>query len=731
MTSAEPSEQWDVREWGIAVFAAAITGSAFLIFLVQPMVAKRILPWFGGTPAVWMLCLAFYQSALFVGYAYAHALVRWAPPKAQILVHGAMLLGAIAALPILPAASWAAAAVEEPRRWILLVLLVEIALPFVALAATGPLVQAWFARRHPDRSPYPLYALSNIGSMLALFAFSFLIEPRWTLSMAGRTWGVSFVGVVVAVSVCGVMAARSAGGAVGRPRTGGPDTDPGVGEDAVGLWLLLSGAAVVVLMGVSNRLCLDIASIPFLWILPLSLYLLTFIVAFADAGGYRREVFLGLSLLALAVSVARGLFLLSVGLQRHHVLDSIYFEIALYSVLLCSICMVLHGELYRLRPPPIRLTKFYLSVSGGGALAGLFVGLLAPRIFSDYLELEIGLVLALVGIALAPRTRGDLHVEDVAKRPRSVRPHWVAVFAVALVGAQLAFAMEAPQGGIWRERSFFGVLQVLETGQGRNRRRSLRHGSTLHGVQYTLGPARGFPTSYYGRATPLGAWMSMRAPDEPMRIGVVGLGVGTVAAYGRAGDVLRFYEIDPAVAQVAGSGGYFSFLEDTPATVEIRLGDARRVLDDERANGRRQEFDLLILDAFSSDSIPAHLMTKEAFEGYRAALSDRGMIAVHASNRHLRLMPIASRLGRTIGFESLQLTTYSAPRYQSQAAEWVFLGPETGSLTRLERALSDLYKELRLRKRAYRVHVPSPAELEAIPLWTDDYTDVFGALKPL
>ncbi len=719
------------REWGIAIFAVAIVGSAFLIFLIQPMVAKRILPWFGGTRSVWMLCLAFYQSALFAGYAYAHALVRFATPGVQAVIHGCVLLLAITALPILPDVSWATAQVEEPTRRIVALLVAEIAVPFVALAATGPLVQAWFARRHPDRSPYPLYALSNIGSMLALFVFPFLVEPRWPLSTAGRGWGLALVGVAAAILACGVMASRSHGQA-GRPLDSSPaDQGSRAGKERVGLWLLLAATGVVLMMGVSNRLCRDVASVPFLWILPLSVYLLTFIICFSDRAAYRRGVFIGLSLLTIAVSVGTQLTIHAPGYESPPVLESIYFAVILHSALLFSTCMVLHGELYRLKPAPARLTAFYLYVSGGGALGGLFVGLLAPQLFSDYYEVEVGLVLALIGVGGTLWVRKRVSGAGTEQRPSLIWARGVTAFAIILVAGQIGIATYRTEAPIWQERSFFGVLQVIETGEEHVRQRMLRNGSTMHGVQFMPERGRRLPTTYYGRATPLGAWMRMRRPEKAIRVGVVGLGVGTVAAYGRPGDLVRFYEIDPAVAQVAGPDGYFHFLEDSAATIEVELGDARLVLEEERASGRQQDFDILILDAFSSDSIPVHLMTKEAFEGYRAALSDQGVIAAHVTNRHLELMPVVSRLGHSIGFQSIQLTTMGVPGYQSQAARWVFLSASPERLAALTKTLRRLHMRMRLGDNSLRVNEPSPADIEAAPLWTDEYTDLFGVLKPL
>jgi hypothetical protein len=699
------------------LFGLAIVGSAFLIFLVQPMVAKRIVPWFGGTPAVWTLCLAFYQTALFLGYAYAHALIRWAPPSLQVPVHAALLLGAALSLPILPSLDWATSDLSAPSRRILQLLSIEVALPFIALAATGPLVQAWFARRYADRSPYFLYALSNAGSLAALLAYPFWIEPRWPLSAAGVGWGAGFVAVALAIFGCAWLARQ--------PDTSAPleldVQDPPQRGDIL-LWLLLPGAAVVVLMGVSNELCLDLASIPFLWVLPLAIYLSTFILCFSSERWYVRKSLIAVVLVMLAIDVGTELTQHPLGLGTRPV-DPAYSLVGFQCLLLFASCMIFHGELYRRTPAPRYLTAFYLCLSGGGALGGLFVGLLSPRLFDGYPETVIGLALGGIGVAISVWRH-----ERGALGSAVMRPALIGLVTV-LVSVQLWSSLRLQEGTIWRERSFFGVLRVQEFGNGPGAYRRLMPGSAMHGTQLGAEPVRGLPTSYFGRATALGALMSIREAT-PLRIGIIGLGVGTIASYGRARDFVRYYEIDPAVARIASAGGYFSFLEDSEAGIEVALGDARLELEREREAGTRQEFDILIVDAFSSDSIPAHLMTIEAFEVYRRALSKDGLIAVHCTNRHLTLMNVISRVGRGVGLQSLQVSTRVAPKHQSQGAEWVFLSPRVERLRRIKAGVGELHAQLGLEPPSFSAVLVKPAALAKVSLWTDDYTDLLGALRP-
>ncbi len=709
---------------GRSLFAVAIFASAFLIFLVQPMVGKRILPWFGGAPAVWALCLAFYQVTLFVGYAYADVLVRFTGPSLQLVVHALVFGGALFALPVLPEHDWAQAAAGEPSASVLYLLARSVALPFLALAATGPLVQAWFARRYPARSPYPLYAVSNGGSLLALISYPILIEPRLALSLTGELWSWAFAATALLVLSCATLASRRAD----RARAGETSLVGGVlpGPLDLCLWCLLSGAAVVLLMGVTNALCLDLASVPFLWVLPLAVYLSTFILCFGSERVYRRAPCAALAVLAVAVLHGKSYWVAWLPESLVPTGNSAVVLIASYCLLLFAACMLMHGELYRLRPPARSLTVFYLCVSGGGALGGLFVGLAAPRLFDNYYELPLGLGLALLLLLLA-----SWHARSGWLWRGAPRWRWglVAAATLALFAFSWNRVFEEPDGLLLEERSFFGVVRVLRAGDGASEHRQLYNGSTLHGVQFQDPEYRNSPSTYYGVATGIGALLLQGDPQGPRRVGVVGLGAGTLAAYGRPGDLFRFYEIDPAVIELASDGGRFSFLSDSEAEIEIVPGDARLSLAAEQAGGVVQDFDVLVIDAFSSDAIPVHLLTREAFGIYLDALADDGLLAIHLSNRHFALEPLVLRLGGSVGMDGLCIENPVLRRLRSMRSLWIFLGRDP---TRLESiGTFALARSQQFKYPSPRVELWRELRTAAAgPLWTDDYSDLFGALKP-
>lgn len=717
----DPDDRW--------LFAVAVLSSAFLLFLVQPMVAKRILPWFGGTPGVWSACLAFYQTMLFVGYAYAHGLIRFARPRVQIAIHVVLCTAAWIALPVLPGAEWQPRGSVDPRGDIVVLLLAHVALPFLVLSSTGPLVQAWFARRNPTRSPYPLYAVSNLGSLLALLGYPFLIEPNWTLGAASAAWSIAFALCCVAVVACAVLAARSLQ-AAGPTRSAVPSGVIGSGDrTGVGrrlAWLAFPGCAVIVLMAVTNKVCLDVASVPFLWILPLSAYLLTFILCFSSERASHRGAWLAVTLIALVATSGRPLWIALLGSPIDAALASLAFQVPAWCGLLFGAGMLLHGELYRLRPAPDGLTSFYLYVSAGGALGGLFVGLAAPGLFDDYYELPIGLVggaLLLWGTrSMDPTSR--LHLAGSRRRWLIHLPLMGCLVAGAAIGAGHRF-----DGLRHRERSFFGVLRVIERGEGDGVQRQLASGSTVHGVQSTWPGRQAIPTSYYGRGTGLGLWLGQRSGDPAMRIGVIGLGVGTLSAYGRRGDHIRYYEIDPAVVRIARDDGFFTYLATSDAGTEVVLGDARISLEREGRTDERDRFDLLVLDAFNSDAIPIHLLTREAFETYADALRPDGLLFVHTSNRHFDLMPLVARQGFEVGFESLYIESAHVPQLQSHRALWVVLARENGSLDAVTARLRERVRALGLPREHLALTRPLPGELAGIRVWTDDYSDLLGVLR--
>lgn len=698
---------------GTALYAGAIFVSAFLLFLVQPMVGKRILPWFGGAPAVWSLCLAFYQSALFLGYAYAHLSIRFLAPRWQQIVHAAVLAAAFASLPVLPAAPDTAPDDAHPTVAVLRLLTLDVALPFLALAATGPLVQAFFARAHPARSPYPLYAVSNLGSLLALFAYPLVLEPRLPLSQTGTLWGVGFVATGLAVLACARPSGRGSTEveAAHEPKPATAGIENGFLQAA--LWSMLAGTAVVLLMGVTNKLCLDVASVPFLWIVPLGLYLVTFILCFSSERAYSRTFFMGVALATLVAT-----HLLAPGAP-------VLLEAFAYGALLFACCMVLHGELYRSRPEAGDLTRFYLCISAGGAVAGLLVGIAAPILFDDYHELPLGLLIG--GLLLVLVCARDPRSFLFAGRSRR-RLVVAAPLCLALIGYITWSDTRPAPGQVHKQRSFFGVLTVSDNPDIPGHKRSLRNGTTVHGTQFQDPSVRRFPTSYYGPATGIGLVMASRPPQGESNIGIIGLGVGTLAAYGRPGDLLRFYEIDPVVLEIAGAGGWFSFLSDSLARIEVVLGDARLALAREHALGGPQGFDLLVLDAFSSDAIPIHLLTREAFELYLASLAPDGYLAVHVSNRNFRLVNVLFRISAELGAHGLHLRTQTVPAMQSVRADWVLIARDRDRKERLAARLDSWSRKLDVPTGSVSIRPARNADVSGIPVWTDEYSDLLRAL---
>jgi hypothetical protein len=710
---------------GVLLFAAAISASAFLLFVVQPMVGKHILPWFGGTPGVWMLCLAFYQSTLFLGYAYAHLLLRAVGPRWQPAVHALVFAGALAVLPVLPGEGWKPDPGVAPSTRILAMLIANVALPFFLLASTGPLIQGWFARLFPDRSPYPLYAVSNVGSLLALVSYPFLIEPWMSLSMTSRVWSWGMAAAGVAVVCCAWWATRASGNSVVRCERPPAPTSEVIGADRVLGWVLFPACAVVLLMGVTNQLCLDVASVPFLWIIPLCIYLLTFILCFASERLYRRDLFIVLWVASLIFLV--GIFEWRVSLTSHWK-PSLSAQIAVYSTVLFSGCMLAHGELYRLRPAPRLLTGFYLCVSGGGALGGLFVGLVAPRIFQDYHELPIGVAACwlLVAWACWRDPASFLH----AGKGR-LAPAIAAALTVAVFGAHWTHPPLSEDLVIDQRRNFFGVLRVLEANRGdaKLHRMKLRNGSTLHGSQHVASVNRLEPVSYFGRLTGIGLVMGVANQGRPWTVGVIGLGIGTLAAYGRNGDRMVFYELDPDVVTIARDSTYFSYLHDSAAEIEVVLGDARLSLEAELQAGRERDFDLLVVDAFNSDAIPVHLLTREAIQVYERHLRTGGALALHVSNRHFNLAPLIFRLGRDLDLQTLAVINELIPAQLSTNAWWLILSRDDDYLGSVVAYGRRQLKKLGVPRGKLQFARLSVSQIDRAPVWTDDYSDLFSLLK--
>jgi spermidine synthase len=705
MTRARAAPAW--------FFPVGIFAAAFLLFAVQPMVGKRILPWFGGAASVWSVCLAFYQTALLLGYAYAHGLAQFVPVRLQPWLHAGLFAAALAVLPVLPDEVWKPAGTEDASLRVIAMLLANVALPFALLAATGPLVQAWFARGLPDRSPYVLYAVSNLGSLLALVSYPILIEPAIPVSAQSALWSMGFAATGALVIGCGILAAQRAG-AQAPSMDSAPAPSPARSD--VALWLLLPAAAVALFMGVSNRLCLDVASVPFLWIVPLSIYLVTLILAFASERFYRLE--------PLAVVGAMSALVLSAGMRlptsiAGPVVHSLYAQVALYSLALFCGCMIAHGELYRLRPVPARLTSFYLSISAGGALGGLFVALVAPRIFSDYHELPLA-------VALTAACAGFLARRSAPSRQRVVGLGIAGVVCLAALGFQVTRDRGTHLDVLLSERNFYGVLSVIESRVSDDTvLRMLRHGTTLHGSQTHSGDAHGGPPFYYGESSGMTLLYASRSRRGPVHMGVAGLGTGAMATYGREGDRITFYEIDSDIVEVARTSAYFTFLADSPSSNEVVVGDARLALESEPPRG----FDILVLDAFSSDAIPMHLLTAEAFDLYDRHLQPDGALAVHVSSRFFSLTALVAKLGDRLDMDAVEVVTRGR-RLRGNAvgsSRWVLLSRDAALLRDVQARARARATDVRAGR--LRVRRVGASERSSAPLWTDDYSDLLGVVR--
>ncbi len=711
------------------LFIATISVSAFLLFMVQPMVGKHILPWFGGGPGVWTLCLTFYQSTLFLGYVYAHLLIEQIARERQPFVHALVFAAALAVLPVLPGESWQPETGVDPSARILMILLVNVGLPFFLLAATGPLLQAWFARAQPSRSPYPLYAASNFGSLLALVSYPVLIEPQISLPQASRLWSWGFASCGIAILACAWLA-KSGPRVVGAVADGKTES---VAARDVALWILLPAVAVVLLLGITNKLCLDVASVPFLWIAPLCIYLITLIVCFASDRAYRRGAFSSLAAISTLVLVLVWLSSDKLGRWMYGS-ASILPQVVVYSLALFSTCMLAHGELYRLRPPPARLTAYYLCISGGGALGGLFVGLVAPRIFSNYYELPLGLGACWILFLLACRRDPDsgLHAGGPGRARRIAAVVGVGAL-VALIGVAAFPERGVLAGGdgnqperrvLLQERNFFGVLTIQEVRAVNPERYQLElsSGTTMHGVQLVV-PAPRLPTSYFSTHSGIGFVMRGRGAGERTKVGVIGLGVGTLAAYGRSGDHFRFYEIDPHVIRIARDDGRFSFLGDSAAEIEILPGDARLTLQSELQRGLVDDFDLLVLDAFNSDAIPMHLLTREAFRLYERRVAPNGVLALHVSAEYVDLVPLVFRMAENVGFHALAISNQE--HQVSSYSDWVILSRDRDYIDSLTAfACGDPEAPV-------TVWVPTADRVANTPIWTDDYSNLFRSLRSI
>ena len=868
-------------------YALTVFVSAFLLFQVQPLIGRFILPWFGGGPSIWTSCMLFFQAALLGGYLYAHLLCARLSLRAQAWIHLIIVGLSIFLLPIAPEEGWKPTEDQAPLSRILLLLLVTVGGPYFVLASTGPLMQKWFSQTSPERSPYRLYALSNIGSLLALLSYPFVFEPWLTLRMQVILWTAAYAVYACFAIWCAVAVlkhtknvAENTQMALVKPTERATAVRPSIVQ--ILLWLSLAACGSAVLLATTNQLCIDVATVPFLWILPLSIYLISFIICFDQPRWYDRRAF-GLLLLVCVPLASRAL---SSGADMELVK-----QVTIFSAALFACCMSCHGELVQSRPDPKYLTLFYLAISAGGVLGGLFVAIVATNFFSGYWEYPISLVaccfctlvatcyqrvwsakpslafwtwaggafamlitviiliwlphrkaiseldevgifgglgaLILTGLVCIGMTSekrspiwiwyglaalpiawligwGMLRMSQIVttrtissmagisllsfsgcvlvfwtlRRQRESMQRlgirvliliyavillWlsshqkiitvnqsVALFSIGLAGIVAEWSLSRLKWtrgwslGIWywlpigaligllgynlkkvtdasmtevvhQSRNFYGVLNVEYDQDTFPARYELTHGQIQHGCQFDDDYWRTQPTTYYGEVSGLGlAIQSARerkGDSNPICVGIVGLGTGTIAAYGEAKDTFHFYEINPAVRDL--SGRYFTYLQDTEATTQVKIGDARIVMERELKNGQSQQFDVLAIDAFSSDAIPVHLLTAECGELYRQHVADGGILAIHISNRFLDLGPVVRGLADKLHWHSVRIENDDDNEKGVFSSTWVLLTSDAEVASQLETSIQ---------------FSPWPANSSTL-LWTDDYSGLWRILS--
>ncbi|MBI2294675.1 MAG: fused MFS/spermidine synthase, partial [Betaproteobacteria bacterium] len=652
----------------------------------------QILPWFGGAAAVWATCLVFFQSVLLFGYAYADWTARRLAPRRQAWLHLALLAASLATLPIIPDADWKPG-VEggAPTLLILGVLGATIGMPYFLLSTTSPLVQAWFWQCFRHAVPYRLFALSNFASLLALLSYPVLVEPFLPLAVQSWSWSIAYLVFAILCAATALVSTRgpraTAAPAASLAAAARTEPAPSISDRLV--WIALSAMGSCLLLAITNHLTQNIASIPFLWVVPLSLYLITFILCFDHPRWYRRSVFLPLAALLLPAMAWYS--------------DSLNLWTAapLYMAGLFVCCMFCHGELTLLKPGPQHLTTFYLMVSVGGAIGALLVGIAAPSLLTGYYEL--GITLVACAALLYYRTHSGRW--------------WIANGALAVVAVTTTFTVvnivEYLSDTRVILRNFYGVVRTRDFPEPVPFR-VMYHGAINHGGQLLDAAYRNRPSSYFGPTSGYGRVFAS-LPETPRRVGVIGLGAGAIAAYARPGDLFRFYEIDPQVAAVALKE--FTFLRDSPAPMEIILGDGRLSLEREPA----QSYDLLAVDAFSGDSIPMHLLTREAMATYVRHLKPDGVIVFQATNRFVDIAPVVERLAAEFGMTAAMVTDWPA---SSDGADYWLSGTDQIVVTRNERR-----NERLLAAEPIRSVAEALAPRDGFRVWTDDFYNLLRILK--
>jgi SAM-dependent methyltransferase len=666
-----------------SLYALTIFLSAFLLFVVEPMVAKQLLPTLGGSSAVWTTCLVFFSIALLLGYLYAHWLSSNFTPTRQAVIHIVLLTAALMMLGV-HITPQPAALSYHPALTVFRVLATVIGLPYLALSATTPLLNSWYAANFPGQSPYRLFALSNFASLLALASYPLLIEPRLTMSRQTSWWSGGFILFAV---ICGAIAwqgrRRPVAAVPVEPVANLPHAAPEV------FWFVLAMGGGMMLTAVTHHMSENIAAIPLLWLPPLGLYLLTFILAFQGAWQPLRQSMLRLVLVAVA-SMAYVLRDIRTQLP-------IMVSVPLFLIALFVTCFFLHGELYARRPDTSGMTRFYLVVAAGSAAGTLLVGVIAPLVLRANYDLACTLVVVAL-IALAATWHDGW----------GLRMLWVAGVTAAIVVLSTQIR-QYDDDAVALMRNFYGTLRVRETHlpPQSDTDRQLLNGTIEHGAEWFAPQFLNQPLTYYATNSGLGLAMRLCCGSGPKRVGVIGLGTGTVAAYGNPGDVIRFYEINPLVERLARA--WFTFLHDSQAQISVVLGDARLSL----AVEPPQRFNVIVIDAFSGDAIPVHLLTREALALYRRHLQPDGILVFHVSNQYVDLEPVVAAAAKDAGLKAMSVHSHGDEQNGLYFSNWI-----------LVTANQDFLNQPQVFNNAF------PTKLRPdLPLWTDNYSSLLPLLK--
>jgi hypothetical protein len=692
-------------------FALTIFTSAFLLFQIEPLISKVILPWFGGSPAVWTTCLLFFQTLLFFGYAYAHLSARLFTRRTQAFVQLALVVLALLVMPLAPQAHAKPTGVLHPTLGVLKLLAETVGLPYFLLSSTGPLVQGWFGQAFPGRAPYRLYALSNVASLLALVSYPTLVEPALTTEAQSRVWSWGFVAyaALLAFGAWSRLRPRADAAPSERAAPSIPVVSPRPTFVRRALWVGLPAFASVHLLATTNHVCENVAVIPFLWVAPLALYLLSFVIAFDGPRWYARRGFAVAGIvLALVVGCIDSV---SDGLEHFGVVLGFREFLGLDLSLLFVVCMLCHGELVRLKPSADRLTEFYLWVALGGALGGLFVSVVCPAVFSTFWEWSLGLLAAFaLGLAVLFSTFRAARTSafDDAPRPFSSAAKF-GLTAALVAGLALIIVHQIDDDPpLAVARNFYGTVAVydVDADDPAERHYSLTHGIVVHGRQYHAADKQDLPLAYYSEQAGVGRALRFFADEPDLQVGAVGLGVGTLAHYVRAGQHLSFYEINPAVVRLAER--YFTYLSRCGAACSLVMGDARLSLERQEP----QDFHVLVLDAFSGDAVPTHLLTQQAFDLYLRHLRPDGIIAVNITNRQLDLAPVLAGVAEHAGLSTVRIFSDDDSAHLLYHADWMLL-------TRNPRFLAQTPSRL----------PPDAPRAKRAVLWTDSYSNLFDLLK--